>query len=304
MKGKIRLGIDLGGTKTEIVALSDDGRILLRERTSTSRGDYKATLEGICQLVKAAEHQLGQEGTVGVGIPGTVSARTGLVKNANSTWLIGQPLQQDLSERLEREVRVRNDADCFACSEAIDGAGKGFNSVFGVILGTGVGAGVWVNQQLLPTPNGVAGEWGHNPLPWISDKEREAVGPCYCGKQGCAEQFLSGPGLSQMLFRANKRHLPTNELAQHIGQDSDVTAVFDNYLEYLAKGLAQVINLLDPEVIVLGGGVSNIPQIYDNLPDRLSAYVFGGECATPVLKNVHGDSSGVRGAAWLWNDER
>ncbi|WP_207232132.1 ROK family protein [Corallincola spongiicola] len=296
----LRLGIDLGGTKIEIIALDSNGIELYRQRMMTVKGDYDATLSVIKQLVLEAESVLGQQGTVGVGIPGTISEVTGRVKNANSTCLIGQPLREDLAQQLSREIRVANDADCFVSSEAGDGAGAGYDSVFGVILGTGVGAGVSVHGRLLPSPNGVAGEWGHNPMPWIDDAQRTAVGRCYCGQQGCIEQFLSGPALAARCFRETGRQLSAKELAMALNSDPAAESVFKRYVLDFCKGLAHVINLLDPQVIVLGGGVSNIDRLYDLIPDSLGDYVFGGECSTPIVKNRHGDSSGVRGAAWLW----
>jgi fructokinase len=275
----MRLGIDLGGTKTEIVALAAGGRELLRERVPTPRGDYAATVATIAGLVRSAEQKLGAGGTVGVGIPGAESRVTGLIKNANSTWLIGQPLRADLEAALERPVRIANDANCFALSEASDGAAVGAEVVFGVILGTGVGGGIVVNGRVLVGPNAIAGEWGHNPMPGD-----EPVRPrCYCGRSGCVETFLSGPAL-----------------AADGGAENE--AAMQRYEQRLARALAQVINLLDPDVIVLGGGLSNLERLYDRVPRLWGEWVFSDHVATRLLKNKHGDSSGVRGAAWLWND--
>lgn len=274
----MRLGIDLGGTKTEIVALGDDGVELLRERVATPRGDYAATVATIVALVKSAEAKVGPGGTVGVGIPGAESRVTGLVKNANSTWLIGRPLAADLELALGRPVRLANDANCFALSEAVDGAAAGAAVVFGVILGTGVGGGIVVNGQVLAGANAIAGEWGHNPMPGD-----EPVRPrCYCGRHGCIETFLSGPAL-----------------AADGGADNE--AAMARYERRLARALAHVINLLDPDAIVLGGGVSNLDRLYDRVPRLWGEWVFSDHVATRLVKNKHGDSSGVRGAAWLWN---
>jgi fructokinase len=301
----IRFGVDLGGTKTELIALDGRGEVVWCNRIATARDSYKGTLKGIVSLVREAETDLATTGSLGIGIPGTLSRQTGLVKNANSTWLIGQPLQQDLEDMLQRPVRVANDADCFAVSESVDGAGAGYDSVFAVILGTGVGAGCVVYQRLLPSSNGLAGEWGHNPLPWISERERLNVGDCYCGRKGCIEQFLSGPALArqyrQALIQAGRSEPATTQgLANALTSDALALAVFEQYIDYLVKGLAHVINLIDPEIIVLGGGISNIEALYPKLNERLADAVFGRECVTQVVRNSHGDSSGVRGAAWLW----
>jgi len=272
----MRLGIDLGGTKTEIIALADDGRELLRERVPTPRGDYEATVATIARLVAAAEQQVGAGGTVGVGIPGAESRVTGLIKNANSTWLIGRPLRADLEAALQRPVRLANDANCFALSEATDGAAAGAEVVFGVILGTGVGGGIVVRGEVLTGPNAIAGEWGHNCLPGATEGR-----PCYCGRLDCIETYLSGPAL-----------------AADGGADSEVAML--RYEQHLARALAQVINLLDPDVIVLGGGVSNLDRLYDRIPRLWGEWVFSDAVATRLVRNQHGDSSGVRGAAWLW----
>jgi len=284
----MRFGVDLGGTKTEIIALADDGSELLRERVPTPRGDYAATVATIARLVEAAEQKVGAGGTVatvGVGIPGAESRaegkNAGLIKNANSTWLIGRPLRADLEAALGRPVRLANDANCFSLSEATDGAAAGAAVVFGVILGTGVGGGIVVNGQVLTGPNAIAGEWGHNRMPGAT-----AGRPCYCGRQDCIETYLSGPAL------ATDRDMggAENEAALH------------RYEQRLAYALAQVINLLDPDVIVLGGGVSNLDRLYDRVPRLWGEHVFSDAVATRLVKNKFGDSSGVRGAAWLWND--
>ncbi|MFY0663773.1 MAG: ROK family protein [Natronospirillum sp.] len=295
-----RIGIDLGGTKIEVILLSRDSTEHFRKRVPTPQHDYPATLQAIVDLVADAESAAGETGIpVGVGIPGTVSRKTGSVKNANSVWLNGQPMQVDLSAKLGREVQLTNDANCLAVSEATDGAGKGYSVVFAAILGTGCGAGISVNGLPLSGPNGVAGEWGHNPLPWTSDHELMRR-PCYCGQMGCNETFLSGTGLVKSYEMATGEKLTGAEIAQRAdsGQAAAVRVV-DDYVEHLARGLASVINVLDPDVIVLGGGASNLKEIYKRLPDLLSQYVIGNECDTPIRQAVHGDSSGVRGAAWL-----
>jgi fructokinase len=299
----LRLGIDLGGTKIEIVALDGDGRERLRRRVATPQGDYRATVGAVAGLVEAVENELHQRGTVGIGMPGAVSRVTGLIKNANSTCLIGQPLKRDLQTLLQREVRLANDANCFALSEAVDGAAAGAEIVFGVIIGTGCGAGVVVNGRVLTGANAIAGEWGHNPLPWPDDQERP--GPaCYCGKHGCLETWLSGPGLARDFLAATGKNLPARAIAAGALQgDADCQAALARHEDRLARGLAHVINVLDPDVIVLGGGLSNIPSLYENVPRRWGRYVFSDHVATRLLAPVHGDSGGVRGAAWLWNKD-
>lgn len=297
---QLRIGVDLGGTKTEVILLDDQSRTLFRTRIPTVRGDYAATLEAIAGLVAQAERAADAASLpVGVGIPGSVSRKTGLVKNANSTWLNGRPLRANLSERLDRDVKVTNDANCLAVSEATDGAAAGHELVFAGILGTGCGAGLAWRGQALVGPNGVAGEWGHNPLPWTSESDLLAR-PCYCGRRGCQETFLSGTGLCLTYERMTGEALSGAEIARRAeeGERAAVT-VREQYLEELTRGLAGVINLLDPDVIVLGGGVSNLGAIYERVPALLPQFVFGGECDTPIVQARHGDSSGVRGAAWL-----
>ncbi len=298
----MRIGIDLGGTKTEGIVVEDGGQALARRRIASPRGSYPATLEAIAGLVGelAAEAGAGPGTPVGVGIPGAISPATGRVKNANSTWIIGERLDRDLEERLGRPVRIENDANCFALSEAVDGAGAGAGLVFGVILGTGVGGGLVVDGRPIRGLNAIAGEWGHNPLPWPDAEERE--GPaCYCGKRGCIEVFLSGPGLARDHERACGEALPAEELVVRAeAGEPAAAATFERYEDRLARALASVINVLDPEVIVLGGGLSRIERLYRGLPARLSAYVFSDQVDTPIRPPRHGDSSGVRGAAWLW----
>lgn len=296
----MRIGIDLGGSKIEALALGAGGQELARRRAPAPRGDYNATITAIRDLVCTLEHQTGQQGTVGVGIPGSLSPQTGLVKNANSTWLIGHALDHDLAAALDRPVRLANDANCFALSEATDGAGQGARSVFGAILGTGVGAGISIQGTLLSGPNAIAGEWGHNPLPWPDASERP--GPlCYCGRQGCIETWISGPALEADYCQAagQTRTAPEINSATTTG-DPQAEAALSRYTHRLARALASVINILDPEIIVLGGGLSNLTRLYDEVPGLWTAYVFSDQVATRLAPNRHGDTSGVRGAAWLW----
>jgi fructokinase len=302
----LRVGIDLGGTKIEGIAL-DGSREVARRRIETPRGDYRRTIEAIAAIVAWLEEPAGSAAgaaTVGVGIPGAVSPSTGLVKNANSTWLIGQPLAVDLAARLGREVRIANDANCFAVSEAADGAAAGAEVVFGVIVGTGTGAGVVVRGQVLTGPNAIAGEWGHNPLPWPTDDERP--GPaCYCGRSGCIETYLSGPGLvadfSLHLDTTRHRGLTPVQIDSRAAEgDAAAEAALRRYEERMARSLATVINVLDPDVIVLGGGLSNMTRLYDNVPRLWAPFVFSDTVATRLVRAMHGASSGVRGAAWLW----
>lgn len=298
----MRIGIDLGGTKTEVIALGDAGEQLYRHRLPTPRDDYRQTIETIATLVDMAEQATGQRGTVGMGIPGSISPYTGVVKNANSTWLNGQPFDKDLSARLQREVRLANDANCLAVSEAVDGAAAGAQTVFAVIIGTGCGAGVAFNGRAHIGGNGTAGEWGHNPLPWMDEDElryREEV-PCYCGKQGCIETFISGTGFATDYRRLSGHALKGSEIIRLVEESDPVAELaLRRYELRLAKSLAHVVNILDPDVIVLGGGMSNVDRLYQTVPQLIKQFVFGGECETPVRKAKHGDSSGVRGAAWL-----
>jgi fructokinase len=295
----MRIGIDLGGTKIEAIALAEDGSELLRRRVATPR-DYEGTLSAIADLVAAVDLKLGKRGTVGVGIPGAVSPATGLIKNANSVWLNGRPLAPDLGERLERPVRVSNDANCFTLSEAVDGAAAGASVAFGIIVGTGTGGGIAVERRVLVGRNSVAGEWGHNPLPWPRDSERP--GPrCYCGKHGCIETYLSGPGLTNDFLAATGRRLePPDIVASAKAGDAAAEASLRRYEDRMARSIATVINVLDPDVVVLGGGLSNLARLYENVPRIWAAYVFSDRVDTSLHPPVHGDSSGVRGAAWLW----
>jgi fructokinase len=276
----VRIGIDLGGTKIEGIVMDDAGCERARRRVPTPRGDYRATVEAIASLVAALESESGGRASVGIGIPGAISHVSGLVKNANSTCLIGRPLQGELEAALGRPVRLANDANCFALSEAVDGAGRGARVVFGVILGTGVGGGIVVDGRVLEGANAIAGEWGHNPLP-LPGRDDLPLRPCYCGRAGCIETYLCGPALERE------------------GGAADEAAIA-RYETRLARALAGVVNLLDPDVIVLGGGVSNVDRLYANVPRLWSAHVFSDHVATRLARNAHGDSSGVRGAAWLW----
>ena len=296
----IRVGVDLGGTKIEFVALDRDGTELHHYRIATPRHDYEATVRAVADGVKQIEHTLQRSASVGVGIPGSISGITGLVKNANSTWLNGKPFDKDLGRALGREVRCANDANCLAVSEATDGAGAGMHVVFAVILGTGCGGGIAVDGHLHKGLNGVAGEWGHNTLPSMRADEFPGS-PCYCGKNGCVETWVSGTGLEKDYERATNLSLRGPEIiARSTAGETAALAALDRFEERLTRALAGVINLLDPDVIVLGGGLSKIPRIYKNVSARLKEYVFGREAFTPVLPARHGDASGVRGAAWLW----
>lgn len=298
----LNCGIDLGGSKVELIVLDRDGLALMRRRLPTPQGDYRGTLEVIARLVREAENEFGHELSVGVGTPGALSKVTRRIKNANSTCLNGQPLLEDLTDLLKRPVRIANDADCFALSEATDGAAAGASTAFGVILGTGVGAGVAVRGALLSGPNAIAGEWGHNPLPWPRDEERP--GPaCYCGKSGCIETFLSGPGLSRAHFLATGQTLLAEAIVERAARgEPGARASLDVYEDRLARALAHVVNILDPDVVVLGGGLSNCAELYRVVPNLWGQYVFSDRVDTRLLPPRHGDSGGVRGAAWLWKN--
>ena len=296
----MQIGIDLGGTKIEAVGLDGDRPVAVRRRVP-STPDYPGTLNAIAQLVGEIEADAGRPGSVGVGIPGTISRTTGLVKNANSTWLNGRPLQSDLEARLGRPVRLANDANCFALSEAEDGAGRGHETVFGVILGTGVGGGISIRQRIHEGPNQIAGEWGHDPLPWMTDEERADAPGCYCGKRGCVETFLSGSGFERDYARLSGTRRPSRDIVGAAAAgDVHARHALERYHDRLARALAMVINVLDPDVVVLGGGMSNLPDLPALTAAVLPAYVFSDTVVTRVVLNAHGDSSGVRGAAWLW----
>ncbi|MCW8945347.1 MAG: ROK family protein [Sedimenticola sp.] len=296
----MRIGIDLGGTKIEAIALDEQDYGLAQARIPTPTGDYPATLNALTALVHQIEHRTGQKGSVGIGTPGSANPVSGLIRNANSTCLNGTPLQQDLEKNLKRPIRLANDADCFALSEAIDGAATGFSSVFGVIIGTGAGAGIVINGELIPSINRIAGEWGHNPLPWPTPHELPGD-PCYCGKNGCIETFLSGPGLCREYLRESGQQITGQRFAELLDQnDPTAETVMTRYEDRLARGLASVINILDPGAIVLGGGLSNLTRLYRTIPEIWSRYIFSDSINTKLLAPKHGDSSGVRGAARLW----
>jgi fructokinase len=305
---KLRIGVDLGGTKIEVIALDTTGRASMRERRATPAGDYMGTIGAIVDLIRAVEQKSGLNNdplvTIGVGIPGSISPATGLVKNANSTWLIGRPLDRDLAAALGRPIRVANDANCFAVSEATDGSAAGERIVFGVIIGTGVGGGLVIDGRPIVGRNAIAGEWGHNPLPWPRDTERPGL-PCYCGQSGCMEKYLSGPGLAADYRAATGRAADATLSAAAIARaaadgDAEAEAALARYEERLARGLATVINVVDPDVIVLGGGLSNLERLYRTVPELWRPYVFSDRVDTRLVPPLHGDSSGVRGAAWLW----
>ena len=296
----IKIGIDLGGTKVEVIAMDHDRRELLRRRVRTPQDDYRAILNVIVDLVHYAEGHIGTSYTIGVGTPGALSRATGKLKNSNSTCLNGTPILEDLEQLIGRPVHMSNDANCFALSEAVDGSGAGASVVFGVIVGTGCGAGIVVNGSVLAGLNGVAGEWGHNPLPWATDEERP--GPdCYCGKRGCIETYLSGPGMACDHQMSTGRKLRPETIVRHASAgDAASEATMARYEDRMARALAHVINILDPDVIVLGGGMSNIARLYQNVPKLWGRYAFSDRVETKLLPARHGDSSGVRGAAWLW----
>ncbi len=295
----LRIGVDLGGTKIEIIALAQDGRELLRRRVATPKENYGEILDAVAALVRDAEIELADRGTVGIGTPGSISRATGLLRGSNSVCLNGKPIKADLEALLGREVPITNDANCFALSEATDGAGAGAEVVFGVILGTGVGGGIVVRGHVLTGPNAIAGEWGHNPLPWPKDDERPGY-PCFAGHSGCIETFLSGPGIERDHLRASGEALTSHDVGVRaaIG-DAACEATMRRYEERLARALAHVINILDPDVIVLGGGMSNVQRLYANVPGLWLPWVFSDRVDTRLVKHRYGDSSGVRGAAWL-----
>jgi fructokinase len=296
----LRIGVDLGGTKIEIVALSAEGSEVVRRRVATPAGDYDGTVAAVASLVASVEAEIGERATVGVGSPGAIVPSTGLLRNSNSVVLNGRALKRDIESALRREIRLANDANCFALSEAVDGAGADAGVVFGVILGTGVGAGIVVDRKVLPGHNNVAGEWGHNPLPWPI--AGELPGPhCYCGKRGCIETFLSGPGFAADFAKRTGRELTAMEIATAAERgDGEARDALVAYEDRLARGLAHVINLLDPDVIVLGGGLSNVTRLYENVPALIQRYAISTPVDVRLVPAARGDSSGVRGAAWLW----
>ena len=298
----MRIGIDLGGTKIEGIALNESGKELVCHRSVSPHDDYQATIDAVVSLVQRIEADTQQKGTVGIGIPGAISPATQVVKNANSTWLIGKPLHLDLQQALQGEVRIANDANCFVVSEATDGAGKDAEVVFGVIVGTGTGGGIFIRGRELVGINAIAGEWGHNPLPWPNSDEYPGR-ECYCGKRGCIETWLSGPGLTI----DHQLHGGKGETAKEITAladkgDAVATLTLERYEDRMARALASVINIIDPDIIVLGGGMSNLSRLYTNVPRLWNQYIFSDQVATRLVPPLHGDSSGVRGAAWLWNE--
>jgi fructokinase len=301
----MRIGIDLGGTKIEGIAIGGGGTERLRRRIASPRGDYGDTLAAVTGLIQAMEGELGERGSIGIGIPGTISPATGVVKNSNSTWLNGRPLAEDLARLVDRPIRFANDANCFALSEATDGAAVGAGIVFGVIVGTGTGAGVVIDRQVLVGANAIGGEWGHNPLP--AARGIESPGPsCYCGRCGCIETFLSGPGLARDYAErsSNESGVTALEIATLAASgDASADAALRRYEERMARALASIINVLDPHVIVLGGGLSNIDRLYTNVPALWAPHIFSDHVTTRLVRAKHGDSSGVRGAAWLWDHD-
>jgi fructokinase len=300
-KTMIKIGIDLGGTKIEGIALSEAGEELFRHRIATPQGDYNGTLKSIAELINHVEAGAGEKGSVGICTPGSLSPATGLLRNSNSVCMNGKPVFTDLQELLQREIRIANDANCFALSEAVDGAAKDAAVVFGVIIGTGTGGGVVIDKKVLLGANSIAGEWGHNPLPWPQDFE--LPGPeCYCGKYGCIETWLSGPGIVRDHEIHNNVFLDAETLDNKARfGDEDAGETLQRYEDRMARSLAHVINMIDPDAIVLGGGMGNIKRLYNNVPELWGEYVFSDVVSTKLLAPQHGDSSGVRGAAWLWN---
>ena len=295
----MKIGIDLGGTKTEGILIRSDGEELKRERIKTEK-NYDGTIQGIISIVKNFENSFGRVDSIGIGMPGAISAESALIKNANSIWLNGKPLKKNLEKELDRKVNLENDANCFTLSESVDGAGKDHNTVFGVIIGTGTGGGIVINNKVLKGRNNIAGEWGHVTLPNRSEDEKKYVKDCYCGKNGCIETYISGPGLASTFnLRFNKNFDSHQILDGFKNNDKECIFSLEQYVDHLARGLSLVCNILDPDAIVLGGGMSNIDFIYNNIENALKKYVFTDTLHTKVLKNIHGDSSGVRGAAWL-----
>ena len=295
----MKIGIDLGGTKTEGILIDHNGKELSRKRIKTEK-NYQGTLDGIKSIVLEFENNLGSVESIGIGMPGAISLDTSLIKNANSIWLNGMPLKTDLENQLDRKIILENDANCFALSEAVDGAGKNYSVVFGVIIGTGVGGGVVVNKKVLQGINKIGGEWGHIPLPNRTDLEKQHSKKCYCGFSGCMETYVSGPGFSSIFNSINNESLDSHQIIEGFhNKDKRCIEALNNYVDHLARGLSLVVNILDPDVIVLGGGMSNIDYIYENINTQLTKYVFSDILHTKVIKNFHGDSGGVRGAAWL-----
>ena len=295
----MKIGIDLGGTKTEALLINDNGEELFRKRIETQK-NYEGTVQGILNLINEIEKKFKTIDSVGIGMPGIVSKYTSLVKNANSVWLNGKPLKNDLDKILKKNIKIENDANCFALSEAVDGAGKDYKSVFGVIIGTGTGGGIVINKEIYQGINQIGGEWGHTPLPNRTEDEKKFAEKCFCGLQGCMETYVSGPGFSNNFNNLNNENYDSHQIIDEFNQGSERSrAALDKYVDHLARGLSNVVNILDPDVIVLGGGMSNVDYIYKNINEKLKTYVVTDTFHTKVIKNIHGDSSGVRGAAWL-----
>ena len=295
----MKIGIDLGGTKTEAILIDSDGKEIFRKRIKTIK-NYQGTLDGIISLVAEIENKFQTVDQIGIGMPGAVSIDSALVKNANSIWLNNKPLKKDLENVLNKQINLENDANCFALSEAVDGAGKDFNVVFGVIIGTGVGGGIIVNKKIIQGRNKIGGEWGHIPLPNQTDNEKKYSNKCYCGLKGCLETYLSGPGFSGIFNSKHNENFDSYQIVEGFNKkDNRCIESIQNYVDHLARGLSNIVNTLDPDIIILGGGMSNIDYIYDNINKQLMKYVFSDTLHTKVVKNIHGDSGGVRGAAWL-----
>ena len=295
----MKIGIDLGGTKTEAILIDNDGKEIFRKRIKTIK-NYQGTLDGIRSLIEEIENKFQTVDHIGIGMPGAVSIDSALVKNANSIWLNNKPLKKDLENALNKQIDLENDANCFALSEAVDGAGKDFDVVFGVIIGTGVGGGIIINKKIIQGRNKIGGEWGHIPLPNRTDDEKEYSNKCYCGLEGCLETYLSGPGFSSIFNSKHNENFDSYQIVEGFNKgDSGCIESLQNYVDHLARGLSNIVNTLDPEIIVLGGGMSNIDYIYDNINEQLKKYIFSDTLHTKVVKNIHGDSGGVRGAAWL-----
>lgn len=295
----MKIGIDLGGTKTEAILIDIDGREIFRKRIKTEK-TYQGTLNGIKSLIGEIENKFQTVNHIGIGMPGAVSTDSTLVKNANSIWLNNKPIKKDLETSLNKQIKIENDANCFALSEAVDGAGKNFDIVFGVIIGTGVGGGIVINKKIIPGPNKIGGEWGHIPLPNRTEDEKKHSNKCYCGLEGCMETYVSGPGFSSIFNSRHNENFNSNQIVEGFYKgDNRCIESLQNYVDHLARGLSNIINTLDPEIIVLGGGMSNIDYIYDHINKQLKLYVFSDILHTKVVKNIHGDSGGVRGAAWL-----
>ncbi len=302
MQEQIRIGIDLGGTKIAAIAMDLQNRTLAELRIPTPRHDYDATIMAIKGLTTSLRKKTGSRATIGIGIPGSVSPQSGLIQNANSTWLNGKPFQDDLQYALNAPVRMANDADCFALSEAVDGAGKGMSCVFGVIIGTGCGSGIVINRRILSGPHAISGEWGHTPLPWMREDEFPGQ-KCWCGRTGCLETWISGPAISaEHQRRTSERPSAEQIAARAIEGDAQAQKTLQLHLLRLARGLAMIVNIFDPSIIVLGGGLSKMKHLYDDLPEKMTPWIFADNPAPKIAAPHFGDSSGVRGAAWLWND--